>query len=399
MPPPTPGLINLDDTTPSAPAGAFANVKWQISNSFTEVVNFDGELITVQAANVSAYISTSSGGGGSTAAVAVIPLAPSAPGNFTVPHGLGVVPAFVIVQMESGGSIWEQSVPFDATNLYLTASAPGIVGYASVWLGAANAEIALAPSAPGNFTVPHGLSATPGLSLIQMTSPGAIWFQQPTPWDATNLYLTAAAGGITGKAEVWAQIPNLAVNGKATIPIAPSGPGAFSVAHGLGTSPELVLVRMKSAGAIWLQIPPWDATNVYLVASAPSLLADLDIWTGSTGASSVPIIVVSAIAGGPAGLQLVMIFTAVSNMSFPANFSGSYGSLGTNPTATATYTINLNGTSVGTISISTGGAFTFTSAGGSPVSMVAGDRLTIVAQSVPDATLTDVGFSLVAARV
>jgi hypothetical protein len=34
-----------------------------------------------------------------------------------------------------------------------------------------------------------------------MTSGGAIWYQMPTKFDATNLYLVASDGGITGIAE------------------------------------------------------------------------------------------------------------------------------------------------------------------------------------------------------
>ena len=63
-------------------------------------------------------------------------------------------------------------------------------------------EIALAPSVFGDFTVAHGLGSTPRLVLIQMTSAGFIWFQSPTRYDATNLYLTAS-DACTGKAEAW----------------------------------------------------------------------------------------------------------------------------------------------------------------------------------------------------
>jgi len=64
-------------------------------------------------------------------------------------------------------------------------------------------EINLAPGADGNFSVAHGLGATPRLVLIQMTSGGAIWFQS-TRYDATNINLVASDPSVTGKAEVWA---------------------------------------------------------------------------------------------------------------------------------------------------------------------------------------------------
>jgi hypothetical protein len=104
--------------------------------------------------------------------------------------------------------------------------------------------------------------------------------------------------------------------------------------------------------------------------------------------------VVSGVAGKPGASQLVCIYTAFSAQTFPANFGSpqqAYGSVGVNPTATASYTVNKNGSSVGTISISTGGVFTFTTSGGTSFSLAVGDRLTIVAPSSQDATLADVG--------
>jgi hypothetical protein len=64
-----------------------------------------------------------------------------------------------------------------------------------------DATIALTPSTMGNFTVAHGLGAVPADVDIQMTSDGEIW--EYAAADATNLYLTASAGGITGNALVW----------------------------------------------------------------------------------------------------------------------------------------------------------------------------------------------------
>lgn len=61
-------------------------------------------------------------------------------------------------------------------------------------------NVPLAPSAPGNFTVAHGLGGTPVAVVISMTSSGAIWLQSPVGYDATNLYLTASDTGLTANA-------------------------------------------------------------------------------------------------------------------------------------------------------------------------------------------------------
>jgi hypothetical protein len=63
--------------------------------------------------------------------------------------------------------------------------------------------VSVAPSAPGNFTVAHMLGRVPVCAIIQMTSGGAIWFQAPTSYDGTNLYLVASDAGVTGKVIVW----------------------------------------------------------------------------------------------------------------------------------------------------------------------------------------------------
>ena len=64
-------------------------------------------------------------------------------------------------------------------------------------------QIPVAPSAPGNLTVPHLLGRTPLGAHIRMTSPGAIWWQSPTDMDGVNLYLVASDLGVTAKVQVW----------------------------------------------------------------------------------------------------------------------------------------------------------------------------------------------------
>ncbi len=64
-------------------------------------------------------------------------------------------------------------------------------------------QVAAAPSASGNFTLAHLLGRAPKGAVIQMTSSGAIWFQSPTMYDGTNLYLVASDAGVTAKVQIW----------------------------------------------------------------------------------------------------------------------------------------------------------------------------------------------------
>lgn len=202
---------------------------------------------------------------------AEVDLAPSGPGDFTVAHSFGGTPALVMIQMTSGGNIWFQAATrYDGTNLYLTASDAGVTAKALLFDTAPEAEVALAPAADGNFGVSHSLGAVPGLLLIQMTSGGNIWGQNPSEADDKFLYLTASGLSLTGNAELW-----LALTGEATpsmkwksIPISSTAPGNFEVQHEIGETPKAVLINMNTPGfpAFWFQTARYDDVKIYLVA-------------------------------------------------------------------------------------------------------------------------------------
>ena len=64
-------------------------------------------------------------------------------------------------------------------------------------------QLAVAPGAVGNFTLPHLLGRTPVGALIQMSSSGAIWFQSTAMYDNTNLYLVASDPAVTARVQIW----------------------------------------------------------------------------------------------------------------------------------------------------------------------------------------------------
>jgi hypothetical protein len=120
--------------------------------------------------------------------------------------------------------------------------------------------------------------------------------------------------------------------------------------------------------------------------------------SGSFASAYKPYDVITTYIGAPPGSQVITLVTFARVCNFAANFANSVGSCGTNPTATATLTIAKNGSSVGSISISTGGVFTFTSSGGAPVQFGVGDILRVTAQTSADATLANVSVSLAGIR-
>lgn len=116
--------------------------------------------------------------------------------------------------------------------------------------------------------------------------------------------------------------------------------------------------------------------------------------------ASQPFLITYSLAGAPAASDTLYIDipSNLTTVAFAANFAGSTGKCGTNPTASAVYTIQKNGTTVGTITISTSGTFTFATTGGTTVTCAASDELSIIAPATPDATLADVRFTVVGTR-
>lgn len=80
--------------------------------------------------------------------------------------------------------------------------------------------------------------------------------------------------------------------------------------------------------------------------------------------------------------------------TIPANFAGSYASVGTNPAATFILTVLKNGSSIGTITISTSGTATFATTGGLAQSFVAGDLLSVQAPSTVDASIGRLRYTI-----
>jgi len=124
-------------------------------------------------------------------------------------------------------------------------------------------------------------------------------------------------------------------------------------------------------------------------------------WEVLPGIGAQPYDVICAFVGKPGAGAIVFLYTPPRTISFPVNFSGASGSasgtVGTNPSSTATYTIKKNGSTVGTVVVSTGGAFTFATSGGA-FSIGTTDRLVVFAPSSQDATLSDVTFTLPGTR-
>lgn len=103
------------------------------------------------------------------------------------------------------------------------------------------------------------------------------------------------------------------------------------------------------------------------------------------------------VIGAPSSTQLVLGRTLIPRaITIPANFSGSYGYVGTNPSAQFVIDVRHEGVSVGTISIATNGTFTFSTSGNTPISVAASDIIEFVKLASPDITIQDIVVGIAA---
>lgn len=99
----------------------------------------------------------------------------------------------------------------------------------------------------------------------------------------------------------------------------------------------------------------------------------------------------------PTADEILLLHTFATPVTFADEFSGSYGNVGVNPASTFTFTVKKRTaagvlTTVGTITVTSGGAITFSTSGGT-VSFAVGDQIQVVAQTGVDA-IANVSFTL-----
>jgi hypothetical protein len=124
-------------------------------------------------------------------------------------------------------------------------------------------------------------------------------------------------------------------------------------------------------------------------------------WAATSGAAQIlnkpilPWVAVSYLPGKPAAGATVSLVKLPMVVNFPAGLVNSQVSVGVNPTATATYSLQKNGVEFGTLAIASSGTATWT---GTATTFAVGDVFRIVAPTSQDATLADVSISAYALR-
>lgn len=102
------------------------------------------------------------------------------------------------------------------------------------------------------------------------------------------------------------------------------------------------------------------------------------------------------ISGQPTADEVIASIPIVRAITIPADFAGSVGyAPAANPAATFDIDVQDDGASIGTVSISTGGSYTFTTVSGTAKAVAAGSLITLVAPTTPDASIDgiQIGFA------
>lgn len=98
-------------------------------------------------------------------------------------------------------------------------------------------------------------------------------------------------------------------------------------------------------------------------------------------------------ATSPSSSEVLGVYVLTRTVLIPADFAGSQGAVGANPSSSFVLSVELDGSPIGTITISTGGAFTF-STSSSEYGAGAGSTLAVIAPSTTNGSIARIALTL-----
>jgi hypothetical protein len=168
-----------------------------------------------------------------------------------------------------------------------------------------------------------------------------------------------------------------------TLTLTPSGSYSFS-------SLGYAIVTFNAGDVVGL-VAPYPQDSLLMDVSV-TLVSTVSSTVSSSGTLTGPYDLFFTVLGQPLAGVVVADRIIPRSITFAANFNGSRAACGNHPAASAVFLIYKNNVQVGTITFATSGAATFASSAAVVFNM--GDRLTIAAPLIQDASLYDVSITL-----
>ena len=166
----------------------------------------------------------------------------------------------------------------------------------------------------------------------------------------------------------------------------------------VGTITALTAGKMTIGGTDGDVITDEAAGNTIHIAkwnSRRALLSDIGIGGGGPSSYDMRF----GFTSTPTSTQVLETVPIPRDIEIPANMAASVGIVGTNPTSSFVMTLKDDGSTIGTVTISTGGVFTFATSGGSAKTVLAGSILTLEAPGTVDATVANAVLTILADTV
>jgi len=300
---------------------------------------------------------------------------------------------------------------YQAAGTYLT---PGAITGSGLTMATARllGRSTAATGAVEEITVGSGLSLSGGTLSANAVDAGAVTY---TPADNTDWAGSADPGDVDNALDQLAMRVK-DVEGAGTGDVAgPASAVNNSIAVFDGTTGKIIkdggatvasLDTATQTHAASSKATPVDADEVPLVDSAASNVLKRLTWANlkatlktyfDTLYDGRTFSVGFGFTSTPTASEVLLLYTFAEAVTFPDEWSGSVGDIGTNPTASFVLTVQKNGSSVGTVTISTGGAFTFVTTG-TTVAFAIGDQIRVVGPATPDATAANVSITFLGAK-
>ncbi len=212
---------------------------------------------------------------------------------------------------------------------------------------------------------------------------------QATPWTGHNQALrvldAAASRWIIEDRDLTAP-PGSCADGACYL-IKATATGAWA-----GLDGKLAIALGTNAASGWHTVTvAVEGVQLYIRDENTTIEYDGAAWN-VVGSLLIPFSVGIAFTSTPTGSEVLALYTFAEAVTFLDDWAGAVGDVGTNPTSSFVLDVQKNGSAVGTVTISTGGAFTFATTGAA-VSFAIGDQIKIIAPVTADATVANVSIT------